>query len=207
MLTKILNDIVKEYSWGSITLGDLIVLNEYCANKSAVVELGTNKGTTTKFLSKISGQVTTIDIFEDIDLVEDLDQREFYRVCQQQNGKTFDSVSGYLADCHNVNIVRGKTAPFAKTVPANSVDVVFVDADHSYTGIKADFEAWFHTVKLGGYFLFHDTKNAGPGGAADFYRDVLREDLRLNEHRVCPNIDHDSQETSIAVFAKRLERA
>jgi hypothetical protein len=35
-------------------------------------------------------------------------------------------------------------------------DLVFVDGDHSYEGVKADWEAWHHRVQVGGYMAFHD---------------------------------------------------
>jgi predicted O-methyltransferase YrrM len=40
--------------------------------------------------------------------------------------------------------------------PAHLCDVVLVDGDHSYEGVRADFEAWCDRVRVGGHMLFHD---------------------------------------------------
>jgi predicted O-methyltransferase YrrM len=39
------------------------------------------------------------------------------------------------------------------------LDFVFIDADHSYEGCKADIEAWFPKVKPGGLLSGHDYDN------------------------------------------------
>ncbi len=39
--------------------------------------------------------------------------------------------------------------------------LVFVDGDHSYDGVLADYEHWKHALVPGGHVLFHDTPNRG----------------------------------------------
>ena len=41
-------------------------------------------------------------------------------------------------------------------VGINSIDFMFLDGDHSYEGIKADFYNYASLVKKGGYIAFHD---------------------------------------------------
>ena len=41
----------------------------------------------------------------------------------------------------------------------NSLDLVFLDADHSYEGVKRDLQAWRATVKSGGWISGHDYGN------------------------------------------------
>jgi len=40
--------------------------------------------------------------------------------------------------------------------PAASVDLLFVDGDHSYAGVRGDYEHWRSVVRRGGHLLFHD---------------------------------------------------
>ena len=54
----------------------------------------------------------------------------------------------------------------AARVPDGSLDLVFLDADHSYEGVKADLAAWAPKVKPGGWIGGHDFRNADP--AYDF---------------------------------------
>ena len=41
-------------------------------------------------------------------------------------------------------------------VGEGSIDLLFIDGDHSYDGVKADFENFKCLVKSGGYVAFHD---------------------------------------------------
>ena len=36
------------------------------------------------------------------------------------------------------------------------VDIVFVDGDHGYDGVKGDISAWYETIWAGGIIAFHD---------------------------------------------------
>lgn len=40
--------------------------------------------------------------------------------------------------------------------PPGPFDLVFIDGDHSYEGVKADYLHWRSAVKPGGHLLFHD---------------------------------------------------
>lgn len=56
-------------------------------------------------------------------------------------------------------INRGRSADMARDVPDGSLDFVFIDADHSYQGCKADIEAWAPKLKAGGWLCGHDYEN------------------------------------------------
>jgi predicted O-methyltransferase YrrM len=45
--------------------------------------------------------------------------------------------------------------------PPRPCDLVLVDGDHSYEGVRADFEAWHDRVSVGGHMLFHDAVSHG----------------------------------------------
>ena len=61
------------------------------------------------------------------------------------------NVAGY-----NVEFLRGDSVEMADRVPDGSLSLVYVDADHSYEGVKRDIEAWFPKLMVGGIFAFHD---------------------------------------------------
>lgn len=51
----------------------------------------------------------------------------------------------------------------AQTFNDQSIDFVFIDADHHYDNVKADIEAWYSKVKKGGVIAGHDYREARPG--------------------------------------------
>ena len=55
----------------------------------------------------------------------------------------------------HITMVKGLTAPTAELYKDKEFIFVFIDADHSYEGAKADFEAWSPLVKSGGEVAFH----------------------------------------------------
>ena len=48
-------------------------------------------------------------------------------------------------------------------IPAESLDLVFIDADHSYNAVKADLPFWFSKVRKGGWLLGDDYASCCPG--------------------------------------------
>ena len=44
-----------------------------------------------------------------------------------------------------------------------TIDMMFIDADHSYEGVKLDVDSWTKFVKPGGYLYFHDADETSPG--------------------------------------------
>jgi predicted O-methyltransferase YrrM len=47
---------------------------------------------------------------------------------------------------------------------AGTVDLVFIDGDHSEEGVRTDWEDWHGFVEPGGAVLFHDARQSQPGG-------------------------------------------
>lgn len=58
-----------------------------------------------------------------------------------------------------VSIVRKDSLEAVNDFEDQSLDFVFLDADHTYEAIKADIEAWYPKVKVGGYLCGHDYAN------------------------------------------------
>ena len=55
----------------------------------------------------------------------------------------------------------GDSAAVAAVWPADPVDVVFIDGDHSYLGALRDFECWAPKVRPGGWVLIDDVDDIG----------------------------------------------
>jgi hypothetical protein len=62
-----------------------------------------------------------------------------------------------------VKILRGLSWRMAQHVPNNSLDLLYIDGDHSFEGVKKDLEAWYPKVKPGGVIAGHDFINPAYG--------------------------------------------
>jgi hypothetical protein len=71
------------------------------------------------------------------------------------------------------HVIQGRSVDEAKTFVDQSLDFAFLDADHTYEGVKADIEAWLPKVKPGGWLCGHDYgKDTTPGEGSCWGVDV-----------------------------------
>jgi cephalosporin hydroxylase len=125
---------------------------------SKIVEVGCWKGKSIAYLaveivnSKKDIKVDGVDTWTG-SLDEEYHQNDTYvktKTLYQLFLSNISSVS------HIVNPVRMASVDAAKQYDDNSLDVVFIDAGHSYEDVKADIAAWMPKVKHGGYLSGHD---------------------------------------------------
>ena len=85
------------------------------------------------------------------------------------DGKTYDSTNSYnhvkkiFKDCKNVDIIKDDSVKVAKTIKDNTLDFVYIDGNHQYEYVKADIEAWYPKVKIGGIISGHDYRKCWKG--------------------------------------------
>jgi len=168
--------LANEMSAGSVSIGDWETLVHYARGKDIVVELGTNIGSTAIVLAAVAKSVFTIDVFENLSLIKNEKQREMYRNHWNSNRHTLRDIAEKLR-FYAINVAIGLSDEYAFHFCDSDVDFIFIDADHSYEGVKADYAAWYSKVKTGGFFAFHDV---GPGCEVfDFYNNELLKDDRI----------------------------
>lgn len=80
---------------------------------------------------------------------------EDYETCYQQVSKFFEKDP-------QVSIVRKTSLEGAKDIP-EGIDLIFIDADHSYEHVKQDIEIWEKKVRKGGLIAGHDFSPDFPG--------------------------------------------
>ena len=56
-------------------------------------------------------------------------------------------------------IIRRPSVEAARQIRDGSLDFVFIDADHTYEGCKADIDAWLPKIRKGGFISGHDYEN------------------------------------------------
>ena len=106
-----------------------------------------------------------------------------------------DALSRYgLA--HKVHLVVGDSRKVEP--PAERIELLFIDGDHSYEGAKADYERWNELVQPGGHLLFHDAVDAGDYG--NVYPGVARAVAEVDSD---PRWQRQAGAGSIAHFIQR----
>lgn len=168
--------LIQRFSAGSVSLGDIEVLAHFAKDLNLVVELGTNIGTTSILLSAMARRVCTVDVFEKIELIEDEKQRGTYAKSFMHNQHYYSAISKKLKP-FKIEVAQCLSHIYSGAFFPDSVDMVFIDADHSYEGVKRDYEAWFDKIKKGGYFAFHDCVKSFP--VYQYKNDVLDLDERI----------------------------
>jgi hypothetical protein len=58
-----------------------------------------------------------------------------------------------------VSILRGLSYEMSKGIKDSELSMVYIDADHSYDGVKRDLNAFYSKVKSGGIIAGHDYTN------------------------------------------------
>lgn len=105
-----------------------------------------------------------------------------------------------------VRCIRGNSSDIRvrekvkKWLGKSTIDVLFIDGDHSYQGVKADFENYSPMVRKGGLILFHDivedysTRFGKPtpsytGGVPKFWKELKRAGYSCEEFIENPDQD------------------
>ncbi len=75
---------------------------------------------------------------------------------QGWHNRNYNSVIEKMGPFKNYRILRGPTTAMAGSVENVTVDLVYIDACHSYECVKNDIAAWWPKLKSGGIMAFHD---------------------------------------------------
>jgi Predicted O-methyltransferase len=123
-----------------VPLAELLTLAAICRHKRPrrVFEFGTNTGSSTLVMA-----INTTDQTEILTL--DLDRSETVG-------------SAYRNTEHNSKIrqLYGDSKTFDYAPFLGGVDLIFIDADHTYDGVKADTETAFELLRPGGVIVWDD---------------------------------------------------
>ena len=121
------------------------------------VEIGSHRGESALVISSLPfiNKLTCVDIHEYPELKERLKEK---------------------IDANTVDFIQASSIEYADTVENNSIDFVYIDAEHDYDSVKQDLSVWFPKVKIGGFLAGHDyNKEQFPGlvkAVCDFQKDV-----------------------------------
>jgi len=75
---------------------------------------------------------------------------------QEKLDECFEYAKHYMLKFPAVRIYRMYSHEAVENFPDEYFDLIYIDADHSYAGVKQDLEDWWPKVKRGGLFLGDD---------------------------------------------------
>ncbi len=78
----------------------------------------------------------------------------------------------------NVALIPEYSEPASKNFGSESVELVYIDANHEYDSVKLDLNCWYSKVTIGGMLCGHDANREGVYTALDEFS--KQEELRLN---------------------------
>lgn len=119
-----------------------------------IAEIGVKTGRTTwELLQRVpNSHVTAIDPWAPYD-----DFPEWAAQNHEEHEKRFDKrLSNYAG---RMTKMKMTSAEASEKFEDASLDLVFIDADHSYAAVKRDIELWLPKVKPGGILAGHDYDN------------------------------------------------
>jgi hypothetical protein len=161
------------------------------------IDLGTHNGASARILSVKAKRVMSCDVFENVNLIENDECREWYKELNKEDGTTYAHARHYLSRFPNVFLYQCETHYFLRELDNESVDLVFVDADHTFEGVSADYADAFPKLNIGGLIAFHDTNGCGARlGPVKFCAEIADKDERLECIRRPTHLD------SITVYRK-----
>jgi len=95
---------------------------------------------------------------------------------------------------HKVTAIRGATADAGRGWSGPPVGFLFIDADHSYEGVRNDWDSWKAHLAPGAQVAFHDYGNAGYEGVARFVNELRTagaiQSIELHDSLLCGEVRH-----------------
>jgi len=142
---------IKEFD----TRNNMIVHYASKIKNPKILEIGIFKGEFFDFIFRNCnvGSIDGVDIFEGETCSGDVDGNN---VTTCNVGNCFLELSEKYKDHNNVRLIKSDSSAFLKNVEDNFYDIIYIDGDHSYEGVKKDILQAFHKIKNGGYIMGHD---------------------------------------------------
>jgi hypothetical protein len=117
------------------------------------VEVGTFKGEYSKeILERWDGQLFMIDVWDELG-DEYIDASNHKNFEGGVYGECMKNIRGFE---DRAIMIRTKSDIASKFFENNSLDFVYIDANHSYEFVKQDLNLWYPKVKKGGWVMGHD---------------------------------------------------
>ena len=117
------------------------------------VELGTFKGMFSKtILNNWFGKLYMVDVWRPLS-IEEYDDASNHREHIDAYSEAMFNISGYEDRAYMLRMYGNDASELFED---NSLDFIYIDANHTYEGVKVDIEKWYPKIKKGGLISGHD---------------------------------------------------
>jgi len=173
-----------QFQFGGMSRKELEFLYDICKDK-IVLELGSMVGMSSYVIASVAKSISCIDVWSNnLDhLSHDKEQQRIYTPHLEIIGDMYSqfqvNCSGFI-DSGKLKMFRGNTQQMVDCFENNIFDIILIDADHSYQGIKNDFNAYKNKLNSTGQFVFHDYGDCMWKGIKHFCDEMVRDNkIRL----------------------------
>lgn len=146
----------------------------------AIMEIGTDKGGTLFLFSRIADKDATI-----ISVSYQFEQ--VYKICSRQRLKlfvTFPTGNQKLKIINRNSHDRETLLDVKRALSGRKLDMLFIDADHTYEGVKLDYTMYAPLVRKGGIIAFHDITGSKNNPTTKYWNELSRSRKESIEFRV-----------------------
>ena len=159
---------------------EILELTEFLFDKNLynIMEIGSKNGGTFYIFSKLAtGKKISLDLPGGIHGGWVLNEHPYLGNVADKRNKwfedNFDDVYMILADSHTQNAF----SIVESHLDGELLDFLMIDGDHTYEGVKQDYEMYKQLVKPGGYIAFHDVNDTEYHRRRDVYVSKLWKEL------------------------------
>ena len=154
-----------------------------------IVEIGLWKGATARHVLSERGDLEYVGV--DAYRVQPNNESETYETGENghewNHSKMIADMESFESNTPNFTFMHMMSAEASKKFDDASIDLIFIDGDHSYEGCHGDIEAWWPKIRPGGIMMGHDYGPEWPGvlkAVDDFIRDngSRIRDMGFREH-------------------------
>jgi hypothetical protein len=152
-----------------------------------IAELGVFKGEFSKDIYELCqpSELYLVDIFEGYFGSGDKDGKNHHYV---QLEDEMNNITEHFKLNENVFIKKMSTIDFLNSLEDNYLDLVYIDADHSYHSVLNDLILSHKKVKLGGYITGHDyVVNTEAERAVNHFCNMLNLEINSITKDGCPS--------------------
>ena len=137
------------FGFGGMNATELSFLYDFCKDKN-VLELGSHVGQSSYVISATAKHVCCVDAWQDD--TPFLEEKQAVEYRKQPKGMLQQFIDNVRNVRENVWMVQGFTQDSVDKT-RDDYDIVLIDADHSYEGVKRDIELYRNKAPI---IIFHD---------------------------------------------------